>query len=110
MCAKIAISCSTHGSLYEYESDPFCASTTHQLEFLIAHRLMICYFLCRSWRLNERMYGGLQGLNKSETAAKHGEEQVKVWRRAYDIPPPALTRDDPRFPGHEDKYNVIILK
>jgi len=61
----------------------------------------------KSWRLNERMYGGLQGLNKSETAAKHGEEQVKVWRRAYDIPPPALTRDDPRFPGHEDKYNLL---
>ncbi|MGA3040434.1 MAG: 2,3-bisphosphoglycerate-dependent phosphoglycerate mutase, partial [Bryobacteraceae bacterium] len=48
----------------------------------------------RSWRLNERHYGALQGLNKSETAAKFGEEQVKIWRRSYDIPPPALTPDD----------------
>jgi 2,3-bisphosphoglycerate-dependent phosphoglycerate mutase len=50
----------------------------------------------KNWRLNERHYGALQGLNKSETAAKHGEAQVKMWRRSYDIPPPALTRDDPR--------------
>lgn len=60
----------------------------------------------RSWRLNERMYGGLQGLNKSETAAKHGESQVKIWRRAYDIPPPALEISDDRWPGKEEKYKV----
>ena len=53
----------------------------------------------RSWRLNERHYGALQGLNKAETAAKHGEAQVKIWRRSYDIPPPPLTPDDPRHPG-----------
>ena len=57
-----------------------------------------------SWRLNERHYGALQGLNKAETAAKYGEAQVKVWRRAYDTPPPPLTRDDPRFPGHDPRY------
>ena len=51
-----------------------------------------------SWRLNERHYGALQGLNKAETAAKFGEEQVKIWRRSYDTPPPALTADDPRHP------------
>jgi 2,3-bisphosphoglycerate-dependent phosphoglycerate mutase len=58
----------------------------------------------RSWRLNERHYGALQGLNKAETAARHGEEQVKVWRRSYDIPPPALDPADPRFPGHDRRY------
>jgi 2,3-bisphosphoglycerate-dependent phosphoglycerate mutase len=58
----------------------------------------------RSWRLNERHYGALQGLNKAETAAQHGEEQVKVWRRSYDIPPPALDPADPRFPGHDRRY------
>jgi 2,3-bisphosphoglycerate-dependent phosphoglycerate mutase len=58
----------------------------------------------RSWRLNERHYGALQGLNKAETAAKHGEAQVKVWRRSYDIPPPPLTADDPLFPGHDPRY------
>lgn len=58
----------------------------------------------RHWRLNERHYGGLQGLNKSETAAKHGEAQVKVWRRAFDIPPPPLEPSDPRSATQEDKY------
>lgn len=58
----------------------------------------------RSWRLNERHYGALQGLNKAETAEKHGEAQVKIWRRSYDIPPPALTIDDPQFPGKDRRY------
>ena len=52
----------------------------------------------QSWRLNERHYGALQGLNKAETAAKHGEAQIKIWRRSYDIPPPPLAPDDPRHP------------
>jgi 2,3-bisphosphoglycerate-dependent phosphoglycerate mutase len=58
----------------------------------------------RSWRLNERHYGALQGLNKAETAAKHGEAQVKIWRRAYDIPPPPLTPDDERHPSRDRRY------
>ena len=58
----------------------------------------------RNWRLNERHYGALQGLNKAETAARHGEAQVKIWRRSYDIAPPALTPDDPRFPGLDRRY------
>src|SRR6185436_18731987 len=55
----------------------------------------------RSWRLNERHYGALQGLNKAETAARHGEEQVKIWRRSYDIPPPPLGADDPMWPAND---------
>jgi 2,3-bisphosphoglycerate-dependent phosphoglycerate mutase len=58
----------------------------------------------RSWRLNERHYGALQGLDKAETAAAHGEAQVKIWRRSYDIPPPALTPDDPRHPSRDRRY------
>ncbi|CAH1782751.1 unnamed protein product [Owenia fusiformis] len=58
----------------------------------------------KHWRLNERMYGGLQDLNKSETATKHGEEQVKIWRRSYAIPPPSLEVSDPRWPGHDARY------
>jgi len=58
----------------------------------------------RDWRLNERHYGALQGLNKSETAAKFGEEQVKIWRRSYDIPPPVLEKTDPRYPGNDRRY------
>jgi 2,3-bisphosphoglycerate-dependent phosphoglycerate mutase len=60
--------------------------------------------VCNHWRLNERHYGALQGLNKAETAARHGEAQVKIWRRSYDIPPPALTLDDPRHPGKDPRY------
>lgn len=61
----------------------------------------------RSWRLNERHYGDLQGLNKAETAAKFGDEQVKVWRRSYDIPPPVLAKTDPRFPGFDPRYKDL---
>ena len=56
------------------------------------------------WRLNERHYGALQGLNKAETAAKYGEQQVKIWRRSYDVRPPALTEADPRYPGNDPRY------
>jgi len=58
----------------------------------------------KDWRLNERHYGALQGLNKAETAEKYGEGQVKIWRRSYDIPPPPLTPDDPRHPSHDPRY------
>jgi 2,3-bisphosphoglycerate-dependent phosphoglycerate mutase len=60
-----------------------------------------------TWRLNERHYGALQGLNKAETAKKFGEEQVLIWRRSYDIQPPALTADDPRYPGHDARYKAL---
>jgi len=58
----------------------------------------------KDWRLNERHYGALQGLNKAETAAKHGDAQIKIWRRSYDIPPPPLTADDERHPSHDPRY------
>ncbi len=58
----------------------------------------------RSWRLNERHYGALQGLNKAETAAEHGDEQVLIWRRSYDVPPPALEPSDERHPGKDPRY------
>jgi 2,3-bisphosphoglycerate-dependent phosphoglycerate mutase len=60
-----------------------------------------------SWRLNERHYGGLQGLNKAETAAKFGEEQVHVWRRSYEVPPPPLEPGDPRHPSHDPRYRDL---
>ena len=62
----------------------------------------------KHWRLNERHYGALQGLNKAETAAKFGDEQVLVWRRSYDVPPPALTRDDERNPAHDPRYSTLL--
>lgn len=61
----------------------------------------------KDWHLNERHYGALQGLNKADTAAKFGDEQVHIWRRSYDVAPPALTSDDPRFPGNDPRYAAL---
>ena len=69
---------------------------------------MRCGFpVVRSWKLNERSYGALQGLNKAETAKEYGEEQVLVWRRSYDTPPPELAKDDDRYPGHDPRYKNL---
>ncbi len=64
----------------------------------------------RSWRLNERHYGALQGLNKAETAEKYGDEQVLVWRRSYDTPPPALEDGDERFPANDARYRDLAAE
>ncbi len=61
-----------------------------------------------SWRLNERHYGALQGLNKADSAKKWGDEQVHIWRRSADVPPPSLSRDDERFPGNDPKYQALV--
>eukprot|EP01100_Stratorugosa_tubuloviscum_P012391 TRINITY_DN587_c0_g2_i1.p1 TRINITY_DN587_c0_g2~~TRINITY_DN587_c0_g2_i1.p1 ORF type:complete len:251 (-),score=102.06 TRINITY_DN587_c0_g2_i1:80-832(-) len=61
----------------------------------------------RNWRLNERMYGGLQGLNKAETSAKHGEQQVQIWRRSFDIPPPPIELTNPHYPGNDPRYRNL---
>ena len=63
--------------------------------------------VARSWRLNERHYGALQGLDKAQTTAKHGEAQVKVWRRSYDVPPPPMADDDPQHPRHDRRYRGV---
>jgi 2,3-bisphosphoglycerate-dependent phosphoglycerate mutase len=61
----------------------------------------------RTWRLNERHYGALQGLNKAQTAKKYGDEQVKIWRRSYDTPPPVLEKNDERYPGNDRRYSNL---
>lgn len=61
----------------------------------------------KDWHLNERHYGALQGLNKAETAEEYGEEQVRIWRRSFDVLPPLLTPDDPRFPGNDPRYDSL---
>jgi 2,3-bisphosphoglycerate-dependent phosphoglycerate mutase len=63
-----------------------------------------------SWRLNERHYGALQGLNKAETTAEFGEEQVRLWRRSYDVRPPSLEKTDPRYPGNDPPYSHLEEK
>lgn len=66
--------------------------------------------LQKSWRLNERHYGELQGLNKKETTQKHGEKQVLLWRRSFDIPPPFVSLEDPNYPGNDKKYKALSKK
>jgi 2,3-bisphosphoglycerate-dependent phosphoglycerate mutase len=76
--------------------------------FIALDRMKLLWIpVVKSWRLNERHYGALQGLNKAETAAQHGDDQVKIWRRSYDIPPPPLTKDDPRHPSHDPRYSGL---
>lgn len=62
----------------------------------------------KDWRLNERHYGELQGLNKAETAARHGEDQVKIWRRSYDTPPPLMSKDNPEHPSKDVRYSDVL--
>ncbi|MFH1037121.1 MAG: 2,3-diphosphoglycerate-dependent phosphoglycerate mutase [PVC group bacterium] len=76
--------------------------------WIVQERLDLMWIpVIRSWRLNERHYGALQGLNKSETAGKYGAEQVHLWRRSYDVRPPALTEDDPRHPRFDPRYRDV---
>ncbi len=77
------------------------------LNFALEEMDLLWIPVIKNWRLNERHYGALQGLNKSETAAQHGEEQVKIWRRSYDVPPPALEASDPRHPGNSPIYKSL---
>lgn len=76
--------------------------------WFVLHGLDQCWVpTTKAWQLNERHYGALQGLSKAETAAKHGDEQVHIWRRSYDTQPPLLDREDVMFPGHEERYAHI---
>lgn len=79
----------------------------HTLWIVLEEMDLMWLPVVRNWRLNERHYGALQGLNKSEMAEKHGAEQVHIWRRSYDIQPPALTPDDPANPAKDRRYNDL---
>ncbi len=74
------------------------------LDIILENMDLLWLPVTKTWRLNERHYGALQGLNKAETTEKYGEKQVFTWRRSYDTPPPALTADDERYPGHDRRY------
>ncbi len=79
----------------------------HTLNYVLDEMDRAWLPVIKSWKLNERHYGALQGLNKSETAEKYGEEQVKIWRRSFDITPPALTPDDERAAGNQAMYRNV---
>ena len=82
----------------------------HTLDLVLAQLDQVWLPVHKEWRLNERHYGDLQGLNKSETAARHGEEQVKIWRRSYDTPPPAMDLGDKRHPCNDPRYKNVDPK
>jgi len=83
---------------------------TRTLEIVLDEMNLKGIEIFKSWRLNERHYGALQGLNKEQTAKQYGEKQVAVWRRSYSVPPPALSREDKRFPGHDPLYKGVDPK
>lgn len=82
----------------------------HTLNIILDEMDLAYLPVTKAWQLNERHYGALQGLNKAETAEKYGEAQVKIWRRSYDVPPPALEKDDPRCPANQETYAAVDKK
>lgn len=79
----------------------------HTLNYILDEMDLAYLPVYKAWELNERHYGALQGLNKAETAEKYGEAQVKIWRRSYDVPPPALDENDPRCPANQETYKNV---
>ena len=92
------------GYTFDYSFTSLLKRAIRTLQLVLDEMDLLWLPVERSWRLNERHYGALQGLNKAETAAKFGEDQVKIWRRSYDIPPPPLEPSDPRYPGNDRRY------
>lgn len=88
----------------EYYFTSYLKRAIHTLEIASAEMDREWVPVDKDWHLNERHYGALQGLNKADTAARYGDEQVHRWRRSYDVTPPALTLDDPRYPGNDPRY------
>jgi len=102
------------GELLHAEGFEFDAAYTSVLKrairtlWYVLHETNQCWVpVTRAWQLNERHYGALQGLDKAETAARHGEDQVHIWRRSYDTPPPPIDQTDPNFPGQDRRYDNI---
>ncbi len=93
----------------EFYFTSYLRRAIHTLQIAAAEMQREWVPVIKDWHLNERHYGALQGLNKEDTAKKYGDEQVHIWRRSYDVAPPALTVDDPRWPGKEEMYASVPL-
>lgn len=96
--------------VFDYAFCSYLKRAIHTLDMVLDKMDLRWIPVVKSWRLNERHYGALQGLNKAETAEKHGEEQVKIWRRSYDIRPPELSKTDEHYPGNDPKYASLDEK
>lgn len=95
------------GLLPQYCFTYYLKRAIHTLDIALTAMDRVWLPVVKDWHLNERHYGALQGLDKGVTADKYGAGQVHVWRRSYDVQPPALTADDPRFPGHDPRYALL---
>lgn len=95
------------GLLPQYCFTSYLKRAIHTLDIALTVMDRVWLPVVKDWHLNERHYGALQGLDKGVTADKYGAGQVHVWRRSYDVQPPALTADDPRFPGHDPRYALL---
>lgn len=95
------------GILPNYCFTSYLKRAIHTLDIALDYMGRDWLPVVKDWHLNERHYGALQGLNKAETAKKYGDEQVHIWRRSYDVAPPALTEDDSRYPGHDPRYAML---
>ena len=95
------------GLLPQYCFTSYQKRAIHTLDIALTAMDRVWLPVVKDWHLNERHYGALQGLDKGVTADKYGAGQVHVWRRSYDVQPPALTADDPRFPGHDPRYALL---
>ncbi|MFV1950875.1 MAG: 2,3-diphosphoglycerate-dependent phosphoglycerate mutase [Nitrospinota bacterium] len=104
---KACISLKNEGFLFDVAFTSLLKRAIRTLWIVLEKLDLMWIPVHRSWRLNERHYGALQGLNKVETAEKYGEEQVHIWRRSYDIKPPALDKIDPRYPGNDPRYKGL---
>lgn len=95
------------GVMPRYCFTSYLRRAVHTLDIVLDSLDLVWLPVVKDWHLNERHYGALQGLNKDDTAKKYGDEQVHIWRRSFDVEPPALTRDDTRWPGHDPRYATL---
>lgn len=96
-----------HNFNFKYCYTSYLKRAIKTLNFILEEMDLLWLPVEKTWRLNEKHYGNLQGLNKAETAVKYGEEQVHVWRRSYDVPPAPLADDDPRNPKYDPRYQEL---
>ncbi|MFD1064885.1 2,3-diphosphoglycerate-dependent phosphoglycerate mutase [Oceanobacillus locisalsi] len=99
-----------HGFQFDVAYTSYLKRAIKTLNYVLEETDNLWIPVLKSWKLNERHYGALQGLNKQETAEKYGDEQVHIWRRSFDTAPPLLEKEDERYPGHEAKYNELQEK
>jgi 2,3-bisphosphoglycerate-dependent phosphoglycerate mutase len=107
---EAAIALKNDGYAFDIAFTSVLKRAIRTLDIVLSEMDLMWLPVIKSWKLNERHYGALQGLNKSETAAKHGEDQVLIWRRSYDIPPPPLDKDDDRYPAKDPRYSNLGVK